>query len=347
MLRSFEDILRLYDYPLPPERIATAPAAPRDAAKLLFYERQNNVVRWKTFRNLPELLPENSVLVLNETKVIPARLHVTRKTGGRVALLFLSKDARHVQVLSNRKLTMGEFLAVSGQRGFTVTGSRGKAWMLRSNFPTVMFKTLFTKYGSMPLPPYIKNTPLSEKQLRREYQTVFAKNEGSIAAPTASLHFTKSLLKKIEERGITIVRITLHVNLGTFAPLTEEQWKSGKLHEEQYVIDSRSAKILEAAKKSGRKIIAVGTTVMRTLESACDTKGRIVRPKGSTRLFIREKFNFRLTSGLITNFHVPKSSLLMLVSSFIGDRECVLDLYQQALEHDFRFFSFGDGMIIL
>jgi S-adenosylmethionine:tRNA ribosyltransferase-isomerase len=347
VLRSFEDVLRLYDYHVPPERIAKAPAAPRDAAKLLFVERKTGKNRWGTFRDLPQWLPKNAVLVLNETKVIPARIPVTREAGGRVQLLFLSKDARHIHALSNKKLKTGDVLTIRGFKKFTVTGSKGKAWILKSTFPLHQLHAVLNAHGVMPLPPYIKETPLSEKEVRREYQTVFAKKDGSIAAPTASLHFTKRLLKEIEKKGITIVRITLHVHLGTFAPLTEEQWKSGKLHEEWYEIDARAKKILAQARTSKRPIIATGTTVMRTLESAANRKGHIVRPKGSTRLFIREGYDFRLVEGLITNFHVPKSSLLMLVSAFLGDRERLLDLYQQALKKDFRFFSFGDGMLII
>jgi S-adenosylmethionine:tRNA ribosyltransferase-isomerase len=347
VLRSFEDILRLHDYDLPPGRIATAPVRPRDAAKFVVIDRQTGTPRWMTFRDLPKVLPKNSVLVLNDTKVIPARIWTKRHTGGKVGVLFLAKEGNRILALANRRLTSGEFLTISGKHGFTVIGSKGKGWLLEPSFPMSKLRAMFDTYGSMPLPPYIKDSPLTEKEIRREYQTVFAKKEGSIAAPTASLHFTDRLLSQLKKSGITIVRVTLHVHLGTFAPLTEEQWKKGKLHEESYVIDAKTANILEKAHREKRPIIAVGTTVMRTLESAADKKGRVIRPKGETRLFIREGYDFRLVSGLITNFHVPKSSLLMLVSTFLDDREQLLDIYKQAISHDFRFFSFGDAMMIL
>ncbi|TRZ52551.1 tRNA preQ1(34) S-adenosylmethionine ribosyltransferase-isomerase QueA, partial [bacterium] len=199
---------------------------------------------------------------------------------------------------------------------------------------------IFQKYGETPIPPYIKNTKLSEMQLREKYQTVFAKKTGSVAAPTASLHFTEELLEKLKKQGIQIEFVTLHVNLGTFSPLTEEALKTGKLHKEWYEISEKTAEALIKAKKEGRPIIAAGTTTVRTLEQLEGKAGA-----GETRLFIRPCDKFKFIDGMITNFHVPKSSLLMLVSAFVG-REKLFELYDEAMKKDFRFFSFGDGMLL-
>jgi S-adenosylmethionine:tRNA ribosyltransferase-isomerase len=205
---------------------------------------------------------------------------------------------------------------------------------------------VFAQQGTAPLPPYIKHTPLTREQLLTEYQSVFAKDPGSIAAPTASLHFTPELLASLQDRGIALAYTTLHVHLGTFAPLTEEQWQTGRLHQEEYHIDPQTIAVLEQAKRDGRPIIAVGTTVVRTLESATDDAGVITRSEADTSLFIREGYTFRMVSGLITNFHVPRSSLLMLVAALTG-RETLLSLYKEAIEKRFRLFSFGDAMLIL
>ncbi len=345
-MTTFENLLQRYDYAFPPGLIAQAPASPRDSARLLVHRRKTGETEEAVFRDIGRFLPPRSVLVLNETKVIPARLQLTRSTGGRIAALWLGTANGRIQVLANRRLRPGEFLRLQGDTGFTVDGPDGRGWLLTPSFPIARLHRLLDRHGDMPLPPYIKQSPLTRAELRREYQTVFAKEAGSVAAPTASLHFTRGLLAKLQKSGIRIVRVTLHVHLGTFAPLTEEQWKTGVLHSEEYRIPPVSARVLAAARAAGDPIIAVGTTVVRTLESASDEQGRIVRPSGNTNLFIQEGYRFRLVNGLITNFHVPKSSLLMLVSAFAG-RDTVLELYQRAIAAKFRFFSFGDAMLIL
>lgn len=346
MKPNFADVLADFDYAFPPELIAQKPAHPRDSAKLAVVDRKSGTVRWSDFRSIGKFLPKDAVLVLNKTKVIPAKLIAKRSTGGSVSLLSLGVQGKCMRAFANRKLRIGEHLALDRTDGFTVEGSNGKEWLLRPDFPLKQLQKMLARKGEMPLPPYIKHCPLTKKELKEEYQSVFAKDAGSIAAPTASLHFTNRLLKDLEKSGISIVYVTLHVHLGTFAPLTEEQWKSGHLHHEEYVIDAKAKKTLEQAKKERRPIIAVGTTVTRTLESASDRNGKIVCPKGETDLFIREGYDFRLTDGLITNFHVPRSSLLMLVSAFAG-RKKILDVYQQAIEKRLRLFSFGDGILIL
>lgn len=343
---EFDDILRLYDYQFPPELIAQAPASPRDSAKLLVYDRAAGTITDAVFRDIGTFLPENAVLVLNETKVVPAKLLLTRATGGQVSALMLGvRSDGAMRALANRKLKPGEFLRMDGDRGFAVSGSLEKEWLLTPSFPIAELTSMLERHGHMPLPPYIKRTPLSPEELRREYQTVFAANPGSIAAPTASLHFTDALLTQLQEQGIGIIKVTLHVHLGTFAPLTEEQWTAGALHTEEYVIDSDSVSALSAAKKAGRPLVAVGTTVVRTLESASDEKGVITKPSGTTNLFIKEGYRFKIVDAMITNFHVPKSSLLMLVSAFAG-RDKIMELYRHAVEEKYRFFSFGDAMLM-
>ncbi len=344
---DFQKALAAYDYQFPHELIATAPAHPRDSAKLLVLDRASGDIHFTVFKDIGKFLPTKSVLVLNETKVIPARVALTRSTGGTVSVLSLGVTAQgFLRVLSPKKLREGEFLKMHGKEGFVVKKSDQKEWLLEANFPISKLQKELEKFGTMPLPPYIKHTPLTEREIKREYQTVFAKNPGSIAAPTASLHFTKKLLRDLEKQGHKIIRVTLHVHLGTFAPLTEEQWKTGVLHTEEYVIGAAASRALEQAKKDGRRIIAVGTTVARTLESSSDRRGHISKPSGATSLFIREGYEWKMVDGLITNFHVPKSSLLMLVSAF-ASREKIIDAYQQAIQKRLRLFSFGDGMFIL
>ncbi len=351
-MQSFEDILRLYDYPFPKESIAQAPATPRDSAKLLVYHQKAGDTEWSSVRSLQRFLPPRCVLVLNETKVIPARLHLTKATGGRVSVLYVGQNARELKVLANRKISIGDVLTLSPRRKFMVTERSGSVWFLKPSFPIELFPGVLQKHGVVPLPPYINRTPLSRTQLKSRYQTVFARASGSIAAPTASLHFTKRLLRNLERSGIDIVKVTLHVHLGTFSPLTEEQWKTGKLHPESYCIDSRTVRKIAEAKRTGRPVIAVGTTVVRTLESAADSSGMLKYPEGVTRLFIRPQsgghagYRFKIVDGMLTNFHVPRSSLLMLVSALTG-REKLLELYHQAIGRDFRLFSFGDAMLII
>lgn len=346
MDNALDDILRLYDYSVPSELIAQQPASPRDAARLLVHRRVADDTSWATFADIGSFLPDNALLVLNETKVIPAKLMLARASGGSVSLLLLGRAGASVRALANRRLKPGEYLTLSAEEGFTVEAADGEEWRLQPSFPLDRLDDVLAVRGHMPLPPYIKHSPLSPSDLRREYQSVFARLPGSIAAPTASLHFTDALLASLAASGTGLARVTLHVHLGTFAPLSEEQWKSGRLHREEYVIDAPAKEAIEAAKAGRRPVIAVGTTVVRTLESAADDAGKIVRERGETELFIREGYRFKAVDGLITNFHVPRSSLLMLVAAFVG-REKLLDLYRQAIERRLRFFSFGDAMLLL
>jgi len=356
MAYKFNSLLSKFDYRLPPALIAQAPAQPRDSARLLVYNKRNKKIRFDTFANIGKYLPKNSVLVFNQTKVWPARLVMQKSTGGKAELLYIGHDKKHIKCLANRKLALGSTLAIVGpffktrSRGFgrlefEVKNHDGRYYFLRPNFPAEKITDVLKAYGITPLPPYIKHSPLTEKQKRKEYQTVFAKAGLSVAAPTASLHFTKLLLAKLKQQGIDIKFVQLDVGLGTFAPLKEENLKKGKLHNEFYNINRKTSEFLNLSKQQGRPIIAVGTTVARTLESAVKNR-QLKKLQGNTDLFIREKYNFQFIDGIITNFHVPKSSLIMLISAFVG-RKKLLMLYKKAIKKRYRFFSFGDGMLIL
>lgn len=342
-MNSFERLLNSYAYGFPESAVALEPSAPRDAARLLVFDPTTEDVAADTFRNLAAHLPPKSLLVMNETKVIPARLEAVKETGGKARLLYvrdLSGRGRF-EALSDRPLTAGSRIKV-GDRTLKVEAvSQGRYALAVAGGSSVL--SLCRRFGRMPLPPYLKKTPLAEADVRTKYQTVFARRTGSVAAPTASLHFTPRLLKSIRAAGHDIVFVTLHVNLGTFLPLKPEQVAAGRLHEEAYEIPAESAAAIRRAKAAGRPVIAVGTTVVRALESAAE--GRSLRQSGETRLFIRPGYRFRVVDGLITNFHVPKSSLLMLVAAFVG-RTRLLSLYRRAIRSGFRLFSFGDGMLI-
>lgn len=341
---DFDRLLEKYDYPVPPEAIAQAPAQARDSAKLLAYDRPSGRVAIDIFRNLAHYLPPRAVLVLNDTKVIPARLHLMRTGGGSVEILYVRTDGNEIIALASKKLQPATALFHNSKQLFIVAAQAGKEYRLRPTFPIAEIFDVLEREGVMPLPPYIKHSPLSVLQQREAYQTVFAHYPGSIAAPTASLHFTPELLAQLPTQGFSLAYLTLHVNLGTFAPLTPQHLREGKLHQESFMIPPETADHLELARRDGRPVIAVGTTALRTLETVSD-HGHVVAGSGTTNIFIRPGYTFKATDGLITNFHVPRSSLLMLVAALVG-REKLLELYALALKKKFRFFSFGDAMLI-
>lgn len=334
-----------YDYPYPPEVVALTPAHPRDSARLLVVgpDAHTDAV----FRDIGEYLPAGCVLVMNDTKVIPARITVQKKTGGAVELLLVGRERGGVVALANKRLTPGDVLRGPARSRWQVLGEAPeKGWRIRPSLALSKLDAFLLKHGQTPLPPYMKQSPLSERERRREYQSVLATINGSVAAPTASLHFTKGLLSRLRRQGIEVITVTLHVGLGTFAPVTDEHLRTGTLHSEHFALSASAAKALARAKKEGKPIIPVGTTALRAIESAADANGRIAKRSGETRLFIREGYRFRLADGLITNFHVPRSSLLMLVGALLG-RQRLLRLYRYALGAGYRFFSFGDAMLVV
>lgn len=342
---NLQQLLSQYDYALPEARIAQKPASPRDSSKLLIYTRATGAVTEDTFAHIGDYLPKNAVMVFNQTKVIPARLTVTKPTGGTARILYVARENGNIKVMSDRKLVVGTDVHIADGLFLSVIRQEEKYYMLKPSFPLKKLETVLDKHGITPIPPYIKESPFKERELRKKYQTVFAKHAGSVAAPTASLHFTDRLLKKLQRQGIDIRFVTLHVNIGTFAPLTQEHIDTGVLHTESYEIDAKTAAFLNKAKAQGRPIIGVGTTVVRTLESACEN-GALKKLSGDTNIFIKEGYRFRYIDGMVTNFHVPQSSLLMLVAALIGKKK-LFELYRFAIKKDYRFFSFGDGMLIL
>lgn len=358
---NLETELAKYDYAVNPDQIAETPAHPRDSAKLLVYDRTTGSEVEDTFLHLDQYLKSGTLLVLNDTKVVPARLPCFLPTGGKVELLWVGEEkSKHVfRALSPRGLDVGATLEF-GSLTVTVLAKEASIYTFSHTGSSARFRATMMKTGTTPIPPYLKHTSLKERELRKEYQTIFAKREGSVAAPTASLHFTKRLFAKLRKKGVRIAYVTLHVNLGTFAPLTDEHLKSGTLHSEWYEIPPATQRAIARAKKSGHPVIPVGTTALRTLESASPVLGRSDLPRshvlgrsdlpkrgvvGTTSLFIREGYEFKVADGLITNFHVPRSSLLMLVAALVG-RTKILQLYANAVRRGFRFYSFGDGMLI-
>jgi S-adenosylmethionine:tRNA ribosyltransferase-isomerase len=344
-MEKFEDIIQKYNYELPEKLIAQKPSQPRDAARLLIYEKTADKIYYDRFLNIVKYLPQNAVLVFNETKVLPARLNLKKETGGKVEILYLKNRGELFEVLADRKLNINAKIFLNKNIAFEVVGHEEKIYLLKPLFDVKKFEKILEKYGTAPIPPYIKHSPLSKSQLKQQYQTIFARYTGSVAAPTASLHFTKRVLNSLKKAKIDTKFVTLHVGLGTFAPLTEQNLKTKKLHSEFYSIDKKTAEFLNKAKTQGRPIIAVGTTVARTLEAAAKN-GQLKDLSGQTDIFISEGYKFGFIDGMVTNFHVPKSSLLMLVAALAG-REKILEIYKFAIAKKFKFYSFGDGMLII
>lgn len=336
---EFENLLNDYDYSLSPDRIALEPAEPRDSSKVLIYDRATDSIKEDRFINIAQHVPNGALLIFNDTKVVPARLPAYVETGGKVELLCTRFDGPDITALCERFLPVGSTLRITDSVHAKVLSKIGSEYSIRL-IGIEDVKPLLRELGTTPLPPYLKHSPLSEADRREKYQAIFAKNDGSIAAPTASLHFTDRVTSSLRSAGVEWQYVTLHVNLGTFMPLTKDAVRDGLLHEEHFEIPDETLQAIREAKKEGRPVIAVGTTALRALESAFNGA------QGSTRLFIREGYEFKVIDGLITNFHVPKSSLMMLVAALVG-RKRLLELYAYAREHDYRFFSFGDAMLIL
>ena len=334
-----------YDYDLPLDRIAQSPIEPRHNSRLLVMNRDSEMVEHTAFHQIGKFLYPGDVLVINQTRVIPARIFARKPTGGRIEVLLLRLESECVWevLIGGKKVRSGSRLDIEGGPGLEVISVvDGPRSMVRFDRPVEPYLPLV---GQMPLPPYI-HEPLADPE---RYQTVYAEQSGSVAAPTAGLHFTPELIAQLENKGILFVRITLHVGLDTFAPVNEEDPKEHAIHREWCELSSRAATILNAARQAGNKIVAVGTTSVRTLESAARlaSEGETVAAySGATDLYILPGFQFKAVDGMITNFHLPRSTLLMLVSAFAG-RERMLKVYQEAIDKEYRFYSFGDAMLIL
>ena len=332
-------------YDLPEDRIAQTPAEPRDSSRLLVYDRTKKSIENKIFSDIYDLLQAGDLLVVNNTKVIPARMYARTAHGGVVEVLLLKRyDINTWEVLMRpgKKGKIGATLVVSDELSLTVkditpTGERIVEFSYEGAFEAVL-----SRVGTMPLPPYIKEK--LENQAR--YNTVYSKVDGSAAAPTAGLHFTDGLINRLKERGVEFAEVLLHVGLGTFRPVSEEIITDHKMHSEYYEISAESAEKINRAKREGRRVIAVGTTSVRTLESVADENGFVRESSGNTEIFLYPPYKMKCVDALVTNFHLPESTLIMLVACLTG-REEILKVYEYAVGEGYRFFSFGDSMLIL
>lgn len=333
-------------YHLPEELIAQHPAEPRDSSRLMVYDRKLDKVTHTVFSQVTDFLRPDDLLVVNNTRVLPARLEGVRKdTGGRMEFLLLKRldrDRWEVMVKPGRRARTGAEFVFSDQLSAVVEQSTDFGGrVVRFRYEGV-FEDLLSRVGTMPLPHYI-HEKLTDGE---RYQTVYAKVDGSAAAPTAGLHFTPELLKKIEGLGVERAEVLLHVGLGTFRPVKAEEITDHKMHSEHYEISPEAAEQINRAKAAGRRVVAVGTTSVRTLESAANERGMVSPCRAETSIFIYPGYRFKCVDALITNFHLPESTLIMLVAALTG-REKILELYDLAVRERYRFFSFGDAMLIV
>ena len=334
-----------FNYNLPEELIAQTPIEKRDESRLMILDRSKKTIEHKKFKDIIDYLEPGDVLVRNNTKVIPARLYGQKETGAKVEFLLLNNiegDVWECIVRPGNKLHIGTKV-IFGDGILTAEileimpgGTRKVEFHYQG-----IFNEILDQIGLMPLPPYIHES-LKEKD---RYQTVYAKYDGSAAAPTAGLHFTEELLKKLEEKGIIIANVTLHVGIGTFRPVKEDTVEEHKMHTEHYYIKQEDVDKINNAKKNGKRVIAVGTTSCRVLETIADENGMVKETEGDTGIYIYPGYKFKCLDGLITNFHLPQSTLLMLVSALAG-KDYIMQAYEEAVKEKYRFFSFGDAMFI-
>lgn len=338
--------IKLFDYNLPKSLIAQKPTSPRDHSRLFVFDRISKKIQHKHFYDLVDILSDNDVLVLNETKVFPARLKAKKKTGGFLEIFLLqvlAPDTYRVMV-GGRRFCLGDKIDFARNfSGHFIKQEKDNIWHLQFNVAGRTLDKKIEQYGQTPLPPYIKTKDTSF--VRQRYQTTYAKKRGSVAAPTAGLHFTPQLLKKLEKKGVQIFKVTLHVGLGTFAPVTTTDITKHHIHREWVKIDSQTAKNLNALKKQGKNIIAVGTTSARSLEAMTDVCGQLQGGSKWVDIYIYPGYKYRFVDELITNFHLPKSSLLFMVSALAG-RQNIMNCYNLAIKKKYHFFSFGDAMLI-
>ena len=334
-----------FNYDLPEELIAQTPYDKRDEARLMVLDRKKQTIENKVFKDVIDYLNPGDCLVINDTKVIPARLYGEKSTGAKVEFLLLKQienDIWEVMVRPGRKLlpgaivTFGDGILQAEVLEMLEGGNRKVKFKYNG-----IFNEILDKIGLMPLPPYIKES-LKEKD---KYQTVYARDLGSSAAPTAGLHFTEELLDKIRKKGVVIANVTLHVGIGTFRPVKVENIEEHKMHSEHFYIKQEDVEKINTAKRNGKRVIAVGTTSCRVLESIADESGYVKKIEEDTSIFIYPGYKFKCIDALITNFHLPESTLLMLVSALAG-RDYIMKAYNKAVEDKYKFFSFGDAMII-
>jgi S-adenosylmethionine:tRNA ribosyltransferase-isomerase len=334
-----------FDFNLPEDIIAQTPAEDRERSRLLVLDRRTGAVSHRIFSDVETLLVPGDLLVLNDTKVFPCRIPAKKAGGGKAEIFLLEEKGMNLwNALVRGGIDAGKRASVASGIEVEVVGEAGEGIKLVRFLGVPDIRARLDELGKTPLPPYIKREPVS-RDLER-YQTVYARREGAVAAPTAGLHFTPSLLQKLRDRGVETAMITLHVGPGTFQPVREANISEHRMHPERFTIPADAAERINRARSEGRRIVAVGTTSVRTLETPAQADGTVHAGEGSSELFIYPGYRFRAVDGMITNFHLPKSTLLMLVSAFAG-RENVLNAYRTAIGQQYRFYSYGDAMLIL
>jgi S-adenosylmethionine:tRNA ribosyltransferase-isomerase len=350
-----------FEYELPPELIAQIPAERRDAARLLVHELSGSETHLTDISHVGQWLRPADLLVINDTKVLPARLHGKRSTGGAVEFLFTEPATDGdwwSMVKPAKKLKPGECVPVAGgalqvqmiERPLDADGTPGALWRVRLQSPDgeVDVEDLLEAHGQLPLPPYISRGPGDGRGCEdlERYQTVYANHRGAVAAPTAGLHLTRELLAAFEAKGVEVAKVTLHVGLGTFLPVAVDNVDEHRMHSERYVLPQATVDAVARCRAAGGRVVAVGTTSVRVLESCAGPTGELASGRGRTEIFLRPGAEFRVVDGLLTNFHLPGSTLLMLVSAFVGT-DVIRELYARAIEERMRFFSYGDAMLLL
>lgn len=345
-----------FDYNLPSEMIAQRPASPRDSSKLMLVDYKSKKIGNHIFKELPDFLEKGDILVFNNTKVFPARLWGKREIyfykgskqgGGRIQIFLLTKHSKNVWnvLVGSRRRHVGlEINFAKNFKGKLIKQIDNSVWQMRFNKTGKELDNLIDKYGNVPIPPYIK-TPDSGSKLKQEYQTIYAKKRGSVAAPTAGFHFTKRILNKLQKKGVIFKYVTLHVGLGTFESVREKKIEDHQMHSEFGILNKKTAQFLNKAKKNGQRIIIVGTTTVRVVEAFANKNGILKANKKWIDIFIYPGYKFKFVSNLLTNFHLPKSTLLMLVSALAG-KFLIKKAYKKAIQDKYRFYSFGDSMLI-
>jgi S-adenosylmethionine:tRNA ribosyltransferase-isomerase len=347
--------LAQFSYDLPQNLIAQTPAKNRDESKLMVIHKDSGKIEHKTFKNILDYFDDKDVMIANNTKVFNARLYGRKeKTGAKIEVFLLrelNKQNRLWDVIVEpaRKIRVGNKLYFGEDNSLVAevvdnTTSRGRTIRFLFDGSNDELKTILDTMGETPLPKYIKRKP--DETDKERYQTVYAKNEGAVAAPTAGLHFSRELIKRLEIKGVRFAEVTLHTGLGTFRPIEVEDISKHKMDAEFYEVDDYACKVVNRAKEDGRKICAIGTTSIRALESSITTTGMLKPSSGWTNIFIHPPYDFSLTNSLITNFHLPKTSLLIMVSAFMG-HELTMEAYKTAIKNKYRFFSYGDAMLII
>ncbi len=333
-------------YDLPQELIAQTPVEPRDSSRLLVYDRASKTIEHKHFYDIADYLRKGDVLVVNNTKVLPARIYGSKeRTGGRIEFLLLKRlDLTHWEVIlkPGRIAKVGSVFCFGDKLKARIDSIGEDGSRIVEFIYDGVFETILSEVGEMPLPPYIK-AKLNDKT---RYNTVYSKVDGSAAAPTAGLHFTTELLEKVRSKGVEIAEVLLHVGLGTFRPVKTDDVTEHHMHSEYYAVSKQAADVINKAKAEGGRVICVGTTSVRTLESAADDEGKLAECSGDTDIFIYPPYKFKAVDCLITNFHLPESTLIMLVSALCSKEE-ILSVYKTAVDEKYRFFSFGDAMLII